>query len=182
LLILGANGYVIKPVIKVYNKTASNKYLTFIGYLNYKLLMPKNEIESFVEHVTDDKGILLSIVVRASYDKEGVNFFTTESFPFQLGFIKQSKGYASKPHTHTPLPETNVITNVQEVVFVIDGVFEIDFYGSGEAVLETVSLNKGDACLFVNGGHGYRVGEDCKVITVKQGPYPGAETAKAYIK
>lgn len=144
--------------------------------------MPKNEIESSVEHVLGGDGTLLGIVIKASCNKEGVNFFTTESSPFQLGFIKQEKGYISKPHTHTPLPDTNVITKVQEVVFVVEGVFEVAFYGLGENVLETVSLNKGDACLFVSGGHGYRVIEACKVITVKQGPYPGAETAKKYIK
>jgi len=154
--------------------------LTFYMSLYYKLLMPKNEIEKFVEHITDGE-TLLGIVVRAGYSKEGVNFFTSDSFPFQLGFLKQSKGYVSKPHTHTLLPEDNVVRNVQEVVFVVEGIFEVGFYGDGETVLATVTLDKGDAALFVSGGHGYRVSKDCKVVTVKQGPYPGAETAKAYI-
>jgi len=144
--------------------------------------MPKNEIESFIEHIVDNNSTLLGIVVRSEYDKEGVNFFTSNSFPFQLGFIKQPKGYVSKPHTHVLLSEDNVVRDVQEVVFVVEGVFEVDFYSGGKTVLETVTLNKGDACLFVSGGHGYRMGTDCKVVTVKQGPYPGAETAKAYIK
>ncbi|MFH1565753.1 MAG: hypothetical protein ABIB98_00930 [bacterium] len=144
--------------------------------------MPKNEIEKFVEHITDNDNILLGIVIRESYNKEGVNFFTSDLFPFQLGFLKQPKGYVSKPHTHTLLPEDNVVRDVQEVVFVVEGVFEVDFYGMGEVILETAILTKGDSCLFVSGGHGYRVSEDCKVVTVKQGPYPGAETAKSYIK
>ncbi|MFH1407843.1 MAG: hypothetical protein ABIJ36_03860 [Patescibacteria group bacterium] len=143
--------------------------------------MPKKETESFVEHITDNNNTLLGIVVRAKFNKDGVNFFTTDSFPFQLGFLKQPKGYGSKPHTHTLLPEDNIVRDVQEVVFVVAGVFEVDFYGNGETVLATVILNRGDTALFVSGGHGYRVSEDCKVVTVKQGPYPGAESAKNYI-
>ena len=144
--------------------------------------MPTKEVEKGVEHIVDNQGNVLGIVVRSSYKCLGVNFFTSESSPFQLGFICQPKGYNSKPHTHTLLPKDNIVRDVQEVVFVITGIFEVDFYGSGEAVLETIILNKGDTALFVSGGHGYRVSKDCKVVTVKQGPYPGSKTAKKYIK
>ena len=144
--------------------------------------MSIKEVEKGVEHISDNLGNILGIIVKSLYNSPGVNFFTSDSFPFQLGFIKQPKGYNSKPHTHTLLPESNVVRDVQEVVFVVEGVFEVDFYGDSGAVIETVILNKGDTALFVSGGHGYRVGEDCKVVTVKQGPYPGAETAKRYIK
>jgi len=144
--------------------------------------MPIKEVEVGVERVEDEKGLLLALVVRSSYNKEGVNFFTQSDFPFQFGYIKQPAGYESKPHTHTLLPDNNVIRNVQEVVFVVEGGVEFDFYGGGKEVLETVRLLLGDAILFVSGGHGYRVEKDCKAITVKQGPYPGEERAKEYIR
>jgi len=41
--------------------------------------MPKNEIEKFVEHITDNNNTLLGIVVRAKFNKDGVNFIKEES-------------------------------------------------------------------------------------------------------
>ncbi|MFD2582242.1 hypothetical protein ACFSR6_07070 [Pedobacter vanadiisoli] len=113
--------------------------------------------------------ILLAIIIRADYKKEGISFFTPGDFSQQLGYMNRPKGYVIDPHVHN-LVERKV-TLTQEVLYVKSGKVRVDFYNDDCAYLESSILYAGDVILLASGGHGFEMIEDSEMIEVKQGPY-----------
>lgn len=118
---------------------------------------------------------LLAIVIKASYHKEGIEFFTDEFSSQQLGYMNRPKGYEIPPHRHNIVPREVHLT--QEVLFIKNGKVRVDFYDNQQIYIQSTILEKGDVVLLADGGHGFKVLEDCEIIEVKQGPYCG-ETDK----
>jgi hypothetical protein len=106
---------------------------------------------------------LFAIVIRNSFDKEGITFFTEESLSQQLAYMSHPKGKLIQPHIHKPIERT--VSYTQEVLIIKDGILKVDFFSEEQTYLESILLNKG--------GHGFSVIEDVKMIEVKQGPYAG---------
>lgn len=121
--------------------------------------------------VNQDK--LLSVIIRASYNKEGIEFFTPDNFSQQLGYMKRDKGYVIPPHVHN-LVERNVILT-QEVLYIKSGKVRVDFYDDDRVYLESRVLTSGDVVLLAQGGHGFEMLEQSEMIEIKQGPYVGEE-------
>lgn len=116
-------------------------------------------------------GITLSIIIRTSYNKEGIEFFTPDDFSQQLAYMKRPKGYCIQPHTHNLVPRK--VNYTQEVLFIKSGKVRIDFYTDGQCYLKSHILNAGDVILLAHGGHGIKMLEESEIIEVKQGPYTG---------
>jgi len=122
----------------------------------------------------------IALIIHHDYDKDGVNFVTSEDEPIQVGILKHQCGTKIKPHIHKNQPRT--ISEVQEVLHIEYGKVEAEFYNaSGKKVRQTV-LNSGDTILLLTGGHGFNILEDSKIIEVKQGPYYGPEEDKQLLK
>jgi hypothetical protein len=119
----------------------------------------------------DDK--VLSVIIRANYKSEGIEFFTPGDFSQQLGYMNRGKGYAIPPHRHN-LVERKV-TLTQEVLYIKSGKVRVDFYDDEQHYLESRVVEKGDVILLASGGHGFEMLEDSEMIEVKQGPYCGEE-------
>lgn len=117
--------------------------------------------------------ILLAVVIRTAYVKEGIEFFTPGDFSQQLGYMNRPKGYIIPPHVHK-LVERKV-TLTQEVLFVKTGRVRVDFYDDDKVYLESRELGAGDVILLAAGGHGFEILEQAEMIEVKQGPYCGDE-------
>ncbi|MBO9673051.1 MAG: hypothetical protein J7577_06385 [Sphingobacteriaceae bacterium] len=113
--------------------------------------------------------ILLAIIIRADYKKEGISFFTPGDFSQQLGYMNRPKGYVIDPHVHN-LVERKV-TLTQEVLYVKSGKVRVDFYNDDRIYLESSILYTGDVILLASGGHGFEMIENSEMIEVKQGPY-----------
>jgi mannose-6-phosphate isomerase-like protein (cupin superfamily) len=124
-----------------------------------------------IEHIHSPEGLLLSIIIRTTYNKPGIAFFTPDDFSQQLGYMHRPKGYVIDPHVHN-LVERKV-TLTQEVLFIKSGVVRVDFYDDHKTYLESRILNAGDVILLAAGGHGFEIVEDAEMIEVKQGPYCG---------
>lgn len=122
------------------------------------------------------KGTLLAVVLRASYELEGVNFITTNDNPLQVGVLIHKQGAKIKAHFHKSSPK--IIGEVQEVLHIEYGEVEAGFYDEKGKKIESITLKFGDTLLLVSGGHGFDVLRDCKIIEVKQGPYYGPEVDK----
>ncbi|MFH1461689.1 MAG: hypothetical protein ABIF12_01965 [bacterium] len=127
-------------------------------------------IEPMLEEIKDKK-LLIAIIVRSNYSKDGVSFFTPNDFSQQLAFMKHSKGKTIEPHIHNKV-ERNVFLT-QEVLFIKKGKLRVDFYDDEKKYLESRVLNSGDVILLAAGGHGFEVLEDLEMFEVKQGPYAG---------
>ncbi|WP_111859187.1 hypothetical protein [Acinetobacter sp. CFCC 10889] len=116
-------------------------------------------------------GKLLSIIIRYTFDKEGIEFFTPDDFSQQLAYMKRPKDYVIAPHVHNPVPREVQFT--KEVLYLKSGKIRVDFYDDQQNYLESTILDAGDVILLAFGGHGFEMLEESEIIEVKQGPYAG---------
>lgn len=117
------------------------------------------------------KNLVLGIIIRADYTKEGIEFFTNDDDSQQLGYMNRPQGYVIEPHCHNLMPRKVHLT--QEVLFVKSGKVRVDFYDNEQGYVKSSILNKGDVALLSDGGHGFKMLEASEMIEVKQGPYCG---------
>ncbi len=113
--------------------------------------------------------ILIAIIIRADYSREGIEFFTPPEFSQQLGYMKRPQGYQIKPHTHQIRARAETLP--QEVLYIKSGRINIDFYDTDLKFLESKIVTKGDVVLLASGGHGFEMLEISEIIEMKQGPY-----------
>ena len=125
-----------------------------------------------VEKITY-KNVLLSIIIRSEYQKEGISFFTPDNFSQQLGYMNRPQGYVIPPHVHNLVPREVSLT--QEVLYIKSGKVRVDFYDDDKNYLQSSILLKGDVILLAHGGHGFEMLEQSEMIEIKQGPYCGEE-------
>jgi len=121
-----------------------------------------------VEQITHNNKIL-AIIIRNSFSKEGIEFFTPNDNALQVGYMNRPKDYSIKPHVHYQIPRT--INTLQEVLFIKKGEIRVDFYEDNKNYLFSNNLSKGDFIILVSAGHGFVMLEESEIIEVKQGPY-----------
>ena len=123
-----------------------------------------------IEYI-QQKNEIYAIILRSSYQEEGIKFLTPDNFSQQLGYMKRPKGYVIQPHIHNEIKRS--VTLTQEVLFVKTGKVKVNFYDNDKIFKESVILQKGDFILLAAGGHGFEMLEQSELIEVKQGPYSG---------
>lgn len=114
---------------------------------------------------------LLALVLRASHQADGIQFFTPREFSQQLAYMKRPAGYVIEPHLHTPVVREVLYT--KEVLMIRSGRVRVDFYDDDEHYLQSRVLEQGDVILLAFGGHGFEMLEASEIVEVKQGPYAG---------
>ena len=125
----------------------------------------------YLDRIFNENGDALAIILREKYSQNGIEFFTPDDFPQQLGYMKHKKGHKIKPHLHNKVERT--VNFTFEVLFIKSGVVKVNFYDLNKKHLDSNILNKGDVILLAFGGHGFEIIEDAEMIEVKQGPYAG---------
>lgn len=113
----------------------------------------------------------MALIVRGSYSKPGITFFTPGDLSQQLAYMRHPSGKVIAPHVHNPVPREVQFT--QEVLFIKQGKLRVDFYDDKQSYLESRMLGAGDVILLATGGHGFEVLEEVEMFEVKQGPYAG---------
>ena len=114
---------------------------------------------------------ILGIIIRAHYEKEGIAFFTPDTFSQQLGYMNRPVDYIIPPHVHNVVERKVELT--QEVLYVKRGKVRVDFYNDEKEYIESRIISTGDVILLAHGGHGFKMLEQSEMIEVKQGPYAG---------
>jgi hypothetical protein len=114
---------------------------------------------------------LLAIIIKDSYSKSGISFFTPDHMSQQLAYMKHPAGTNIIPHVHNQVPRE--VNFTQEVLLIKRGVLRVDFYDDKKIYFESHYLEKGDVILLIKGGHGFEVIEEVEMVEVKQGPYVG---------
>jgi hypothetical protein len=113
---------------------------------------------------------LYALIVRRDYQKKkGVNFFTDKNSTQQLGYLNYKKNHIILPHRHNK--RHSKILHTTEVIILLKGILRVDFYDDNEKYLLSKKLYSNDLIILSNGGHGFKVLKDVKMIEVKQGPY-----------
>ena len=116
---------------------------------------------------------IVAIIIRNDFHSEGVNFFTPEDFPQQLGFMSHKAGKIIEPHIHKVIKKEIYLT--QEVLIIKKGKIKVNFCDVKGNYLDSRILKGGDVILLAGQGHGYEVLEDVDMIEIKQGPYLGKD-------
>ncbi|PJZ86282.1 hypothetical protein [Leptospira harrisiae] len=118
-------------------------------------------------------GKLLAMILRTSFKKDGIEFFTPPEFSQQLAYMNRPKDYLIQPHVHNPVSRS--VEYTKEVLFIKSGKVRIDFFTDDQEYVESRILEQGDVVLLAYGGHGFCMLEDTEMIEVKQGPYAGED-------
>jgi mannose-6-phosphate isomerase-like protein (cupin superfamily) len=116
-----------------------------------------------------DNQVLIAIIIKVNYKKEGIHFFTNQDSFQQVGYMNRDEGYKIEPHIH--LPSNRIVTKTQEVLFIKSGKVQISFYDNKMKFLENKIVTTGDIIFLSSGGHGFLMLEKSEIIEVKQGPY-----------
>lgn len=130
-----------------------------------------------IKDITHNKEIFAKII-RPNFDKDGIQFFTPDSFSQQVGIMKRNKGYEIEAHLH--LRQSRQIEYTNEVLFIKSGLVRIDFYDNEQEYFGSFNLTSGDLIILVKGGHGFYFIEESIIIEVKQGPYIGEIDKKRF--
>jgi hypothetical protein len=113
----------------------------------------------------------LALIVRHSFHKDGIEFFTPSTYSQQIGYMNRPAGYVIPPHVHNPV--VREVQYTKEVLFIKSGRLRVDFYSETQVYLESTILETGDVILLAYGGHGFEMLVPTEIIEVKQGPYAG---------
>ena len=123
--------------------------------------------------------LLFGMVIRKTTHADKTRFFTPDESPLQFGLLAHPRGFVEPPHYHKPIPRT--IRALQQMFVVQRGTVAMDFFDAqGRKVVEVVA-SPGDAVLLMDGAHSLRGLEDFQCVSVKQGPFLGAENDKVEI-
>ena len=132
--------------------------------------MQLNSEDMMVEEIK--KGFqTIAIVLKNSYKKDGISFFTPNDFSQQLAYMKHQKGTSIQAHVHNAVERS--ILKTQEVIFLRKGRLRVDLYDDNQQYLESRIMESGDVILLAAGGHGFEALEEVEMVEVKQGPYSG---------
>lgn len=131
-----------------------------------------------IRTVKDGNKVIAHIFYK-SIKAEGVKFLTPDSYTLQLGLIEHPKGKIIRDHIHSQDIEYKVDTT-QEFLYIEKGKVKVKFFSEKWKKIKDFMLKAGDFVLFVGAGHGLEVIEDCRIIEIKQGPYPGDRLAKIF--
>ena len=112
---------------------------------------------------------ILALIIRNTFTKDGIEFFTPNDYALQVGYMNRPKEYFIKPHIHYQIPRT--VDTLQEVLFIKTGRIRVDFYDENKKYLFSKILSKGDVIILISSGHGFFMLEKSEIIEVKQGPY-----------
>ena len=133
-----------------------------------------------MEEIKSDDGKIIAIVVRRDFKKDGVNFVSKEDFPLQLGISSYKKNNRIKAHFH--IEREIKVNKVQEVVHIESGRTIVNLHDLNGKEFKSIELSTGDTIFFVDGGHGFEMLEDTKIVEIKQGPYFGKDKDKRGIE
>jgi len=130
--------------------------------------------------VIEHQGTRYAEVLRAGTKVEKTRFFSPAGSSLQFGLLAHGAGFVEPAHIHHPAKRE--IRDLQQMFVVQRGVVAVDFFGPGGRKVAEVTLRTGDGILLVDGAHSVRVLEDMQCISVKQGPFLGAENDKKEIQ
>lgn len=121
-----------------------------------------------IQQITHNS-LIIAIIIRAEFKKDGIQFFTPPEFSQQLGYMNRPKGYIIQPHTHKKVEQ--IVIPTHEVLYIKSGRVKIILYNNTGSFVEECTLGSGDVILLASGGHSLEMIENSEIVEIKQGPY-----------
>ncbi|HEY6245966.1 MAG TPA: hypothetical protein VIX17_18595 [Pyrinomonadaceae bacterium] len=131
----------------------------------------KNGIE-----IIERNGTKYAEIIWSGTEVKETKFFSDAASSFQFGLLAHEAGFVEAAHYHKPIERT--ISDLQQMFVVQRGVVAVDFFDEQGNRFQEVILRAGDGIVLIHGIHSVRVLEDMQCISVKQGPFLGAENDK----
>ncbi len=132
-----------------------------------------------IEHI-EYNGLKYAEVIRADARVEKTRFFSPAKSSFQFGLLAHEAGFVEPPHYHKPF--TREISDLQQMFVMQRGEVVVELYDDEGDFLREINLRAGDAIVLIHGVHALRVIEDFQAISIKQGPFLGAEHDKINVE
>ena len=129
--------------------------------------------------VIEHGGCRFAEIIRADISVPKSRFFSPDNSSFQFGLLAHDAGFVEEPHSHVRIKRD--IDDLQQMFVVQRGVVAVDFFTNDGTRFSEVILRAGDAILLVDGAHSIRVLERMQCVSVKQGPFLGAENDKVLL-
>lgn len=101
-----------------------------------------------------------------------VQYIGNEENFLQVGLMRRGLNHPVKAHKHNSV--TRIIPRTQEVLILLAGSMNINFFDLNDSLIEAVRVEAGHICMLLHGGHGIDFLEESELIEVKQGPHLGA--------
>jgi mannose-6-phosphate isomerase-like protein (cupin superfamily) len=118
-----------------------------------------------------DRGMRLALIIRDARTDERVKFFSDAGDALQVGAFCMARGQEIEPHVHRDYPRFPGRTT--EVLVIQSGRIRVDFYSCEQAYIQSRELDAGDVIILFDGGHGFTILDDVRMLEIKQGPYAG---------
>lgn len=125
-------------------------------------------------------GTLFAEVIWAGTTVEKSRFFSEDGSSLQFGLLAHEAGFIEPAHYHHPIKRD--ISDLQQMFVVQRGVVAVQLFSDDGKLLREVELRAGDAIVLIQGVHAIRVIEDMQCISVKQGPFLGADYDKVFVE
>ena len=131
-----------------------------------------------IKHITH-KSKILAIIIKSKYlKKKGVNFFTNPKLNQQVAYMNHAKNHLIEPHIHKKI--IRKISGTSEVLIILSGKMKVNFYSKKKIFIKSKIVNKNDIIILLDGGHGFKMINNCKFIEVKQGPFISNKDKKRF--
>lgn len=130
--------------------------------------------------VVEHGGRRYAEIIWAGTTVETTKFYSPDKSSFQFGLLAHGAGFTEEPHSHMRIER--VIDDLQQMFVVQFGVIAVDFFTDEGEKFRDVTLRTGDAILLVDGAHSIRILEKMQCISVKQGPFMGADKDKVILE
>jgi len=125
-------------------------------------------------------GIKYAEIIWARTSVEKTTFFSPAESSFQFGLLAHEAGFVEPPHYHKAV--NRQITDLQQMFVVQRGVVAVQLFTNEGALFREITLSSGDAIVLIHGVHAIRVIEDMQCLSVKQGPFLGADNDKVNVE
>lgn len=133
----------------------------------------KKIIDPPIEWVRDEEGPI-ALIVRKDFRTDRTVFFTEADMEQQLGIIKHPKDAVILAHDHHAEPRT--LQTCPECLVIRSGSCEMTLYDHERREVSVHILNEQDIVLVLGGGHGFRMLEDCEIVEIRAGSFPGDDS------
>ncbi|HEV2490512.1 MAG TPA: hypothetical protein VGT03_11930 [Candidatus Acidoferrales bacterium] len=121
-------------------------------------------------------------MVLSSQDfQPGAKFVSEREWALQVGLLALPSGHTIPAHAHL-LRDGPKDQLIQELLFVVSGKMEVDFFDKAGQLFGTETLRQGEILFHIRGGHAFRFLEPTRLIEVKSGPYLGREKDKVLLE
>ncbi|MBL7059074.1 cupin fold metalloprotein, WbuC family [Candidatus Pacearchaeota archaeon] len=129
--------------------------------------------------ITNPEVLLHIFFKKEDFVEPRINLSPDEEY-LQACSLVFERGRKIPSHKHLEVNKIGKIT--QEMIIVIEGELEVEYYDLNDQLIKKIILKEGDCSITYRGGHSFKaLTENTKLYEIKNGPYQGRDKDKKEI-